>query len=143
MSLLFKRSAAVVDGSEKRNGWLNLELQSPHAIERHSEMGMEVACLSLVPTRPLLKACYVIVTSYFSLIAARRGRSPPSFANQQRRTVFDRLDPGPLRGRGTLQGGGPRDQRMIEIEVNPQDVPRGKRYFMVCISLRNEDIPCR
>ena len=82
----------------------------------------------------------MIVTSYFPLIAARRGRSPPSFANQQRRTVFDRLDPGPLRGRGTLQGGGPRDQRMIEIEVNPQDVPRGKRYFMVCISLRNKGI---
>ncbi|CAH3123339.1 unnamed protein product [Porites lobata] len=54
---------------------------------------------------------------------SRRGRSPPSFANQQRRTVFDRLDNGPPRGRGF-------DQRMIEVEVNPQDVPRGKRYFM-------------
>ena len=27
------RSAAVIDGSEKRNGWLNFELQSPHVIE--------------------------------------------------------------------------------------------------------------
>lgn len=61
---------------------------------------------------------------------SRRGRSPPPFTKQQRRTVFDRLDPGPPRGRGTPQGLGPRDQRMIEVEVNPQDVPRGKRYFM-------------
>lgn len=56
---------------------------------------------------------------------ARRG-SPPSSSNQQRRNVFDRLDTGPPRGRGIL----PRDERMIEVEVNPQDVPRGKRYFM-------------
>lgn len=59
------------------------------------------------------------------------GRAP--LANQQRRTVFDRLDPGPPRDRGfvrQLQGGGPRDQRTVEVEVNPQDVPRGKRYFM-------------
>ena len=26
----------MIDGSEKRNGWLNLELQSPHVIERSS-----------------------------------------------------------------------------------------------------------
>ena len=32
--LLSKISSAVVDGSEKRNGWLNFELQSPHVIER-------------------------------------------------------------------------------------------------------------
>ena len=32
-TLLFsKRSAAVIDGSEKRNGWLNLELQSLHVV---------------------------------------------------------------------------------------------------------------
>jgi len=64
---------------------------------------------------------------------SRRSNPPSSLANQQRRTVFDRLDPGPPRGRGfaaNLQRGGPRDQRMIEVEVNPQDVPRGKRYFM-------------
>ena len=35
-----KRSATVIDGSEKRNGWLNFEPQSPHVIERRSkEMG--------------------------------------------------------------------------------------------------------
>lgn len=49
--------------------------------------------------------------------------------------MFDRLDPGPPRGRGFVRnpqgGGGPRDQRTVEVEVNPQDVPRGKRYFMV------------
>ena len=27
----------MIDGSEKRNGWLNFELQSPHVIERHSK----------------------------------------------------------------------------------------------------------
>ena len=32
-----KRSAAVIDGSEKRNGWLNFERQSPHVIERRSK----------------------------------------------------------------------------------------------------------
>ena len=54
--------------------------------------------------------------------------------NAQRRTVFDRLDQGPIRGRGGGQQGGVfRDQRMIEIDVNPQDVPRGKRYFMVSV----------
>ena len=76
---------------------------------------------------------------WFELISARRSNPPSSLANQQRRTVFDRLDPGPPRGRGfaaNLQRGGPRDQRMIEVEVNPQDVPRGKRYFMVCTYLR-------
>lgn len=62
---------------------------------------------------------------------SRQGRSPPAAMNAQRRTVFDRLDPGPIRGRGGGQQGGVfRDQRMIEIDVNPQDVPRGKRYFM-------------
>lgn len=55
---------------------------------------------------------------------SRRGRSP------QRRTVFDRLEQGPPRGRGAAQGETFRDQRMIEIDVNPQDVPRGKRYFL-------------
>ncbi|KAJ7384839.1 hypothetical protein OS493_019516 [Desmophyllum pertusum] len=65
---------------------------------------------------------------------SQRGRGPP-LTNQQRRTVFDRLDSGPARDRGFVrnpQGGGPRDQGMVEVEVevNPQDVPRGKRYFM-------------
>ena len=27
----------MIDGSGKRNGWLNLELQSPHVIERRSK----------------------------------------------------------------------------------------------------------
>ena len=27
----------MIDGSEKRNGWLNFERQSPHVIERHSK----------------------------------------------------------------------------------------------------------
>ena len=27
---------------------------------------------------------------------------------------------------------------MIEVEVNPQDVPRGKRYFMVWDSMRSK-----
>ena len=27
----------MIDGSEKRNGWLNFELQSPHVIERRSK----------------------------------------------------------------------------------------------------------
>ena len=31
-----KRTAAVIDSSEKRNGWLNFQLQSPHVIERRS-----------------------------------------------------------------------------------------------------------
>ena len=35
--LFSKRSAAVIDGSEKRNGWLNFERQSPHVIERRSK----------------------------------------------------------------------------------------------------------
>ena len=26
----------MIDGSEKRNGWLNFERQSPHVIERRS-----------------------------------------------------------------------------------------------------------
>ena len=34
--LFSQRSAAVIDSSEKRNGWLNFELQSPHVIEGHS-----------------------------------------------------------------------------------------------------------
>ena len=33
-----KRSATVIDGSEKRNGWLNFERQSPHVIERRSNV---------------------------------------------------------------------------------------------------------
>ena len=38
-TLLFpKRSIAVIDGSEKRNGWLNLELQSLHAIARRRKI---------------------------------------------------------------------------------------------------------
>ena len=37
-ALLFsKRSIAVIDGSEKHYGWLNLELQSLHAIEMCSK----------------------------------------------------------------------------------------------------------
>lgn len=71
---------------------------------------------------------------FIFLITAQPGRGPP-LTNQQRRTVFDRLDSGPPRDRGfarNVQGGGPRDQRTVEVEVNPQDVPRGKRYFMVC-----------
>ena len=28
----------MIDGSEKRNGWLNFELQSPHVIERRSKL---------------------------------------------------------------------------------------------------------
>ncbi|XP_078383199.1 uncharacterized protein LOC144665780 [Oculina patagonica] len=66
---------------------------------------------------------------------SQRGRGA-SLTNQQRRTVFDRLDPGPPRDRGFVRNpqgrGGPRDQRTVEVEVevNPQDVPRGKRYFM-------------
>ena len=27
----------MIDGSEKRNGWLNFERQSPHVIERRSK----------------------------------------------------------------------------------------------------------
>ena len=61
------------------------------------------------------------------MVLARRGRSP------QRRTVFDRLEQGPPRGRGVVQGEAFRDQRMIEIDVNPQDVPRGKCYFLVSL----------
>ena len=77
-----------------------------------------------------------VICNYTSIfvITAQGGRGPP-LTNQQRRTVFDRLDPGPPRDRGFvrhLQGGGLRDQRTVEVEVNPQDVPRGKRYFMVC-----------
>ena len=30
-----KGSVTLIDGSEKRTGWLNLELQSPHVIERY------------------------------------------------------------------------------------------------------------
>ena len=38
-TLLFStRSAAVTDSSEKYNGWLNLELQSPHVIDRCSKL---------------------------------------------------------------------------------------------------------
>ena len=37
MVLFSKRSAAVIDGSEKHNSWLNFELQSPHVIERCSK----------------------------------------------------------------------------------------------------------
>ena len=29
----------MIDGSEKRNGWLNFERQSPHVIERRSNKG--------------------------------------------------------------------------------------------------------
>ena len=28
----------MIDGSEKRNGWLNFERQSPHVIERRSNV---------------------------------------------------------------------------------------------------------
>ena len=28
----------MIDGSEKRNGWLNFKLQSPHVIERRSNV---------------------------------------------------------------------------------------------------------
>ena len=35
MCLFSKRSAAVIDGSEKCSNWLNLELQSLHVIEMH------------------------------------------------------------------------------------------------------------
>ena len=30
----------MIDGSERCNGWLNLELQSPHIIERRSKFGL-------------------------------------------------------------------------------------------------------
>ncbi|PFX16762.1 splicing regulatory glutamine/lysine-rich protein 1-like [Stylophora pistillata] len=62
---------------------------------------------------------------------SQQGRGAAS--NPNRRTVFDRLDSGPPRDRmsnRTQQGGGSWDQRMVEVDVNPQDVPRGKRYFM-------------
>ena len=29
----------MIDGSEKRSGWLNFERQSPHVIERRSNRG--------------------------------------------------------------------------------------------------------
>ena len=38
MFLFSKRSAAVIDGSEKRNDWLNLELQNSYVIERLSNI---------------------------------------------------------------------------------------------------------
>ena len=38
MLLFSKRSAGVIDCSEKSNGWLNLELQCPYVIERLSKI---------------------------------------------------------------------------------------------------------
>ena len=39
----------MIDGSEERNGWLNLELQSPHVTERRSNVrarvGLKPFCL--------------------------------------------------------------------------------------------------
>ena len=54
MPLLSKRSTAVIDGIEKRNGWLNLEFQSSHVIERRSEMGR--GSLFVLGTLPSLTA---------------------------------------------------------------------------------------
>ena len=49
MFLFSKRSAAVIDGSEKRNGWLNFELQSPYVIENlSSEVAREFIVCVLV-----------------------------------------------------------------------------------------------
>ena len=31
----------MIDGSEKRNGWLNFERQSPHVIERRSKVPLK------------------------------------------------------------------------------------------------------
>lgn len=62
---------------------------------------------------------------------SQQGRGAVS--NPNRRTVFDRLDSGPPRDRmsnRTQQSAELWDQRMVEVDVNPQDVPRGKRYFM-------------
>ena len=36
-NLFSKTFATVIDGSEKRNCWLSLELQSSHVIERRSK----------------------------------------------------------------------------------------------------------
>ena len=53
-----KRSTAVIDGSEKRNGWLNHELQSPRVIvigpERPGKL-MKSQKWSNVPGRFLLQ----------------------------------------------------------------------------------------
>ena len=35
----------MIDGSEKRNGWLNFELQSPHVIERRSKQALTLPFL--------------------------------------------------------------------------------------------------
>ena len=35
---VFLGSAAVINGREKLNGWLNLKLQSPHDIESRSNI---------------------------------------------------------------------------------------------------------
>ena len=70
----------------------------------------------------------------YPIFTAQQGRGAVS--NPNRRTVFDRLDSGPPRDRmsnRTQQSAELWDQRMVEVDVNPQDVPRGKRYFMVCI----------
>ena len=41
-TLLFaKKFVAVIDVSEKKNGWLNLELQSLHVIEKRSKLKVE------------------------------------------------------------------------------------------------------
>ena len=80
-------------------------------------------------------SCQMPCNQVIIFVITAQGVRGPALTNQQRRTVFDRLDTGPPRDRGfvrSVQGGGPRDQRTVEVEVNPQDVPRGKRYFMVC-----------
>ena len=35
----------MIDGSEKRNGWLNFEPQSPHVIERRSKCQLPSICV--------------------------------------------------------------------------------------------------
>lgn len=77
--------------------------------------------------------------NHTTLFPGRRGRDTNLASGQERRSVFDRLDrfdQGPRRSRPMGRSQMPGNNRMVEmeVEVNPQDVPRGKRYFLVCES---------
>ena len=49
----------MIDGSERRNGWLNFELQSPHVIERRSNQSSKTVFTLFVQCSPYILAHHI------------------------------------------------------------------------------------
>ena len=60
----------MIDGREKRDGWLNLELESPHVIERRSKQ-----CFIVMDLRTMLFVNQIMKTLLFLICLTPSPRS--------------------------------------------------------------------